>query len=149
MLSFFLSCFNQHCVQPYNFGGTLFHTTMRLCPLLPRLLLVRPCLFSAILINTFTPKSSQILLPFNICAVPLCCSADDSPRPLTGGSLWTSEHIRRQTQEPSALIMSDHSVCTGMRSISPLSLARSSFLSACILLFLPHNPPHSDAHNWL
>ena len=31
-------------------------------------------------------------------------------QPLTGGSLWTSEHIRRQTQEPSALIMSDQSV---------------------------------------
>lgn len=30
-------------------------------------------------------------------------------QPLTGGSLWTSEHIRRQTQEPSARIMSDHS----------------------------------------
>lgn len=30
-------------------------------------------------------------------------------RPLTWGSLWTSEHIRRQTQEPSARIMSDHS----------------------------------------
>lgn len=31
-------------------------------------------------------------------------------QPLTTGSLWTSEHIRRQTQEPSALIMSHCSV---------------------------------------
>ncbi len=31
-------------------------------------------------------------------------------QPLTGGSLWTSEHIRRHTQGPSTLIMSDHSV---------------------------------------
>lgn len=50
-------------------------------------------------------------------------------QPLTGGSLWTSEHIRRQTQEPSALIMSDHSVHGREIHRCPLSLSLSPTVS--------------------
>lgn len=50
-------------------------------------------------------------------------------QPLTGGSLWTSEHIRRQTQEPSALIMSDHSVHEHEIHHCPLSLSLSLAVS--------------------
>ena len=65
-------------------------------------------------------------------------------QPLTGGSLWTSEHIRRQTQEPSALIMSDWSVHGHEIHSSPpfslslslsLSLSPSLSFSLCLLLF--------------
>lgn len=49
-------------------------------------------------------------------------------QPLTGGSLWTSEHIRRQIQEPSALIMSHHSV-HGLHFHLSLSLSLSLSLA--------------------
>lgn len=50
-------------------------------------------------------------------------------QPLTGGSLWTSEHIRRQTQEPSALIKSHHSMHGRDFPVSfPLSFSFSSLL---------------------
>lgn len=59
-------------------------------------------------------------------------------QPLTGGSLWTSEHIRHQTQGPSALIMSDCSVHGHEIHLSPLS--------GCILHFLPHSLTHKHTH---
>ena len=69
-------------------------------------------------------------------------------QPLTGGSLWTSEHIRRQTQEPSALIMSDRSVHEHQIHFSPLSLAPypspHPVSLTHILLYITTNTLHTD-----
>lgn len=63
-------------------------------------------------------------------------------QPLTGGSLWTSEHIRRQTQEPSALIMSDHSV-HGHEIHFLLSLSLSLAVSFSFTLSDSHRHTHT------